>query len=298
MIKKGIKVVIFGQTNVATTIKYISILVEELLAYDTEIYFEKNLFDSYRGEKNNRRFHTFSGYHDLDKTFDLFFSVGGDGTFLRSITFVRDLNIPMIGINTGTLGFLATIQKENIGEAIKMLFLKKYIIKERTLISVSTSDKNKDLDEINFALNEISISRKNTPSMITVETYLDDEYLTTYWSDGLIISTPTGSTGYSLSCGGPIISPASKNIVLTPIAPHSLSVRPLVIPEETKVKLKVGSRTNEAILTLDSRITTISNTTEIHIKKCDFTIKIISLNDRTFIQTLREKLLWGEDTRN
>ncbi|RUA11512.1 MAG: NAD kinase, partial [Flavobacteriia bacterium] len=233
-----------------------------------------------------------------DNTFEMFFSVGGDGTFLRSITYVRDLNIPIIGINTGTLGFLATIQKENIPKAIKLLFNKAYVIRERTLISVSTNDNNKDLNEINFALNEISISRKDTPSMITVETYLDGEYLTTYWSDGLIISTPTGSTGYSLSCGGPIISPSSKNIVLTPIAPHSLSVRPLVIPEETEVELKVGSRTNEAILTLDSRITTITNTTKIHIKKCDFTIKIIVLNEQSFIKTLREKLLWGEDTRN
>lgn len=293
-----VKVGIFGQTNVETTLKYISILVDELSAYDTEIYFEENLFKSFSNKKEKLNFRTFNSYQDLDKSFELFFSVGGDGTFLRSITYVRDLNIPIIGINTGTLGFLATIQKENIPEAIKLLFDRAYVIQERTLLSVSTSDDNRDLDDINFALNEISISRKDTPSMITVETYLDGEYLTTYWSDGLIISTPTGSTGYSLSCGGPIISPSSKNIVLTPIAPHSLSVRPLVIPEETKVELKVGSRTNEAILTLDSRITTISNTTRIFIRKCDFTIKMILLNEQTFIKTLREKLLWGEDTRN
>jgi NAD+ kinase len=294
---KLIKVGIFGQTNIKSTLKYIDILVDELLTYDTEIYFEKNLFDGIKKDENIK-FHTFNSYHDLDDSFELFFSIGGDGTFLRSITFVRDLDIPIIGINTGTLGFLATIQKEKIPEAIKMLFNKKYIIRERTLLSVHTNTDNEDLEDINFALNEISISRKDTPSMITVETYLDDEYLTTYWSDGLIISTPTGSTGYSLSCGGPIISPASKNIVLTPIAPHSLSVRPLVIPEDTKVTLKVGSRTNEAILTLDSRITTITNTTRIYISKCDFNIKIIILDDQSFIKTLREKLLWGEDTRN
>ncbi len=293
-----VKVGIFGQTNVASTLKYMGILVEELSAYNTEIYFEQNLSESFNGKNKESVSGTFSSYHDLDETFELFFSVGGDGTFLRSITFVRNLNIPIIGINTGTLGFLATIQKENIPEAIKLLFDKAYIIKERTLLSVSTNDDNEDLKEINFALNEISISRKDTPSMITVETYLDDEYLTTYWSDGLIISTPTGSTGYSLSCGGPIITPSSKNIVLTPIAPHSLSVRPLVIPEDTRVELKVGSRTNEAILTLDSRITTINNDTKIYIKKCGFTIKMILLNDQTFIKTLREKLLWGEDTRN
>lgn len=293
-----VKVGIFGQTNVATTLKYIQILVDELSTYNTEIFFEKNLYNSFKGIKENSNYPTFNSYQDLDETFELFFSVGGDGTFLRSITYVRDLDIPIIGINTGTLGFLATIQKENIPEAIELLLNKAYVIKERTLLSVSTNDGNKDLEEINFALNEISISRKDTPSMITVETYLDDEYLTTYWSDGLIISTPTGSTGYSLSCGGPIISPSSKNIVLTPIAPHSLSVRPLVIPEETKVQLKVGSRTDEAILTLDSRITTITNSTKIYIEKCDFTIKMIVLNEQSFIKTLREKLLWGEDTRN
>ncbi|MCK4561599.1 MAG: NAD kinase, partial [Flavobacteriaceae bacterium] len=233
-----------------------------------------------------------------DPSIDLFFSIGGDGTFLRSITFVRDLNIPIIGINTGRLGFLATIQKENIDKAVNQILQKKYILVERSLISVKTDKANKDIEELNFALNEISVSRKNTASMITVETFLDNEYLTTYWSDGLIIATPTGSTGYSLSCNGPIISPQSKNIVLTPIAPHSLSVRPLVIPDKTKIECQIESRASEVLLTLDSRITTISNTTKIFIEKCSFTIKTVQLIDQTFIKTLHEKLFWGEDKRN
>ncbi|MEN8123523.1 MAG: NAD kinase [Bacteroidota bacterium] len=289
---------IYGQTNIETTINYIKQLVDTLTQYNTTIVFEKNIYNYYKDQFITNNFDTFSSYEDLDTSYDLFFSVGGDGTFLRSITFIRDLNIPIIGINTGRLGFLATIQKENIQEAIAEIMLKKYTIRERTLLCVCSDEKNKALNEFNFALNEIAISRKNTASMISVETYLDDEYLSTYWSDGLIVSTPTGSTGYSLSCGGPILSPTSKNIVLTPIAPHSLSVRPLVIPEETKIELKIGSRTNEAFISLDSRITTISDTTKIFIEKCDFTVRTILLNEQSFIKTLREKLLWGEDKRN
>jgi len=293
------KVGVYGQSNNVNTIKYVDILVSILGKSSISIVFEKNFYSSFQEQKNHTiNFETFSDYEDLDTSFDLFFSVGGDGTFLRSITFVRDLNIPIIGINTGRLGFLATIQKEKISQAIDQILKNQFTIQNRSLLCVKTNNKNKDLKNLSFALNEISISRKNTASMITVETKLDNEYLTTYWSDGLIISTPTGSTGYSLSCGGPIISPASKNLVLTPIAPHSLAVRPLVIPENTKIELKIESRDNEALMTLDSRITTISNTTIIKIEKCDFTIKTIQLSNQTFIKTLREKLLWGEDKRN
>ncbi|MEN8185894.1 MAG: NAD kinase [Bacteroidota bacterium] len=292
------KVGIFGQTNNDITIRFIKTLVDALSKYDTTIAFERNLYKYYRKQHKSNSFETFTGYRDLSADCDLFFSVGGDGTFLRSITFVRDLNIPIIGINTGRLGFLATIQKEKIEEAVAKLIKKDYTIINRSVISVRTNDNNKDLEELNFALNEISISRKNTASMITVETSLDNEFLTNYWSDGLIIATPTGSTGYSLSCGGPIISPSSKNFILTPIAPHSLSVRPLVIPDKTIIGLKVNSRSNKTLLTLDSRITTIYNKTKITISKGDFTIKTVQLNDQSFIKTLREKLLWGEDKRN
>ncbi|MFD1314528.1 NAD kinase [Namhaeicola litoreus] len=292
------KVGIFGQKNNKTTLKYIHTLVELLIKYDTKIVFEENIFEYFSKKFPGYAFDTFKDYYDLDSTYDMFYSVGGDGTFLRSITFIRDHNIPIIGINTGRLGFLATVQKEQIVEAIYQINQGQYKIKERSVLELQTNDQNPDLQEINIALNEIAITRKNTASMITVETYLDDEFLTTYWSDGLIISTPTGSTGYSLSCGGPIISPSSKNIVLTPIAPHSLSVRPLVIPESTKIELHIGSRSKEAVLSMDSRMTTISNTTKIMISKADFTVKTLHLNSQTFIKTLREKLLWGEDKRN
>lgn len=292
------KIGVYGQSNNDITIKYLKILVDILSTKKIIIIIEEKIHDFFKETNPDVAYQTFSSYHNLDASIDLFFSIGGDGTFLRSITFVRDLNIPIIGINTGRLGFLATIQKEYIDKAVNQILQKKYILVERSLISVKTNKTNEDIEELNFALNEISVSRKNTASMITVETFLDDEYLTTYWSDGLIIATPTGSTGYSLSCNGPIISPQSKNIVLTPIAPHSLSVRPLVIPDKTKIECQIESRASEVLLTLDSRITTISNTTKIFIEKCDFTIKTVQLIDQTFIKTLREKLLWGEDKRN
>lgn len=237
-------------------------------------------------------------FNKLDPSFDLLISVGGDGTILRAITFVRDLGIPIVGINTGRLGFLATIPADDIESAMSQILKGDYKISERSLLSVSTDPKNDAIAETHFALNEIAVSRKNTTSMITVETHLNDEYLTSYWADGLILSTPTGSTGYSLSCGGPVITPDAKNFVLTPIAPHNLSARPLVIPDSTSVTLKVDGREDQFLLSLDSRIATLSNATTVTVKKASFVIKMVELLDEAFLATLRKKLLWGEDRRN
>lgn len=292
------KIGIFGQTNNEVTINYVHQLVTLCETNDISVIFEEKFFFGYKEQLGKGRFKTFSGYHDLDDDLDFFFTVGGDGTFLRSITFIRDRNIPVIGINTGRLGFLATIQKENIEFAFEQIMAKKYRIRKRSLLTIDTDDRDNLFEGLHFALNEITVTRKNTASMIKVDTVLDEEFLTTYWSDGLIISTPTGSTGYSLSCGGPIISPSSKNIALTPIAPHSLAVRPLVIPEETKIELKIDSRTEEVLLTLDSRMYTLSNKSRVFIEKCSFFIHTVQLDDQSFIKTLREKLLWGEDKRN
>ena len=196
------------------------------------------------------------------------------------------------------MGFLATVQKEEISNAIDLLLKNKYLVKERSLLSVKTSPKIDSLASLNFALNEVSVSRKNTASMITIETYLDNEFLTSYWADGLIIATPTGSTGYSLSCGGPVITPQAKSFALTPIAPHNLNARPLVIPDETVIKFTVSGREDKFFLSLDSRITTINSNTEVFVEKANFKLKMIQINQQTFIKTLREKLLWGQDTRN
>lgn len=292
------KVGIFGQSNNENTIKYVKELVGLCKQYNVSIVFEENFSKSFYPEAKDKNVETFSEYKDLNKDLDFFFSVGGDGTFLRSITFIRDLEIPVIGINTGRLGFLANIQKESIRTAFEQIVQGQFIVQKRSLLQVSTEGGITDFGNLNFALNEITITRKNTASMIKVDTILDKEFLTSYWSDGLIISTPTGSTGYSLSCGGPIISPTSKNIVLTPIAPHSLAVRPLVIPDQTEIDLEIDSRADEVLLTLDSRMYTLNNKSKVFIKKCNFYIKTLQVDDQTFIKTLREKLLWGEDKRN
>lgn len=237
-------------------------------------------------------------FTELDDSFDLLISIGGDGTILRAITFIKDFSIPIVGVNTGRLGFLATIQTDELESAISHIFEGNYNTSERTLLSVKTNPENADLKEINFALNEITLSRKNTTSMISIDTHLDEEFLTSYWADGLIVSSPTGSTGYSLSCGGPVITPNAKSLVLTPIAPHNLNARPLVIPDNTTIKLKVNGREDNYLMSLDSRIITLNNDTIVTVKKADFKIKMVELLNESFLDTLRKKMLWGEDRRN
>ncbi len=293
------KVGIYGQYYKGEAISYIEILLTTLAEKNIDVFIEEKFYNLIK--VNNfpkKEYQTFSSYKDLDNSFEVMLTVGGDGTFLRAVTFVRDLDIPILGINIGRLGFLATIQKDSIYEAIELLITKKYSINERTLLAVTSNQKNDDLSEINFALNEIAVSRRNTTSMITVESYLNDEYLTSYWADGLIVATPTGSTGYSLSCGGPVITPNAKSLVLTPIAPHNLNARPLIISENTTIKLKIISREKQALLSLDSRTTTINSNSELTIIKADFSLKTVQLDQQTFFKTLREKLLWGEDKRN
>ncbi len=292
------KIAIYGQYYKPEDKIYVEELLQALKAHEIEFLIEHNYYAGLKKIIPSINAETFSSHTELDNSFDFMFTIGGDGTIFRAVTYIRDSNIPIVGINTGRLGFLATVKKEEINMAIEQLLQKKYIIHKRTLLSVTTTPKINGLSSLNFALNEVSISRKNTASMITIETYLDQEYLTSYWADGLIISTPTGSTGYSLSCGGPILIPHAKSFILTPIAPHNLNARPLVIPDETKIKLMVSGREDKFFLSLDSRITTIDRKTQIFIEKSDFTLNIAEINQQTFIKTLRDKLLWGQDVRN
>ncbi|WP_179009022.1 NAD kinase [Winogradskyella forsetii] len=291
------KVAIYGQNYVKeTTQEAVGKLLDFLLLKNAHVFFESEFIKTQNIEiQDNSVVQTFE---KLDVSFDLLISVGGDGTILRAVTYVRELGIPIVGINTGRLGFLATIQIDDIQTALSEIFKGDYKISERSLLSVTTNPEHKDVVATNFALNEIALSRKNTTSMITVETHLNGEYLTSYWADGLILSTPTGSTGYSLSCGGPVIAPDANNFVLTPIAPHNLSARPLVIPDNTVVTLKVAGREDQFLMSLDSRIVTLTNITTVTVKKADFAIKMVELLDETFLATLRKKLLWGEDRRN
>ncbi len=239
---------------------------------------------------------TYNSYEELKKNIDLFISIGGDGTILDATTLIRDTGIPIIGVNTGRLGFLADIAKEQIPKTIKQLINKRFSIDQRTLIKLETEQPL--FDGLNFALNEVTISRKDTTSMITITTYINDQYLNSYWADGLIIATPTGSTGYSLSCGGPIVMPGSENFIITPIAPHNLNVRPLVISDKYEIKVKVEGRAKQFLVALDSRIQTMDAGLELTIKKESFKINMIETETQDFSSTLRNKLLWGLDKRN
>ncbi len=241
---------------------------------------------------------TFTQAEGLDASFDLFVSFGGDGTILRAITYIGDLGIPVVGVNTGRLGFLSTIGKDEVRTLVRDFSQGAYHLVERSLVEARLNDQPAEPGFLNFALNEVTVSRKDTTSMITVETYLNGEYLTSYWADGLIVATPTGSTGYSLSCGGPVMTPTARSLVITPIAPHNLNARPLVISDDTEIRLRVSGREPQHLLSLDSRITTLDNGTEICIRRAGFTIKMVEFPSESFLKTIRHKLLWGEDRRN
>ncbi|MFH6970467.1 NAD kinase [Flavobacterium petrolei] len=293
------KVAIYGQYYQNST---------EPIINDIFVFFNKNnvemIIESHFLLMLNERkivenkYKTFTSHTELDSSFDMLISIGGDGTILRAATLVRDSGIPILGINAGRLGFLATVQKENIAEFMQFVIDKKYTISKRALLSLTCSPPNESIDEINFAMNEITVSRKDTTSMITIDTYLNDEFLNSYWADGLIISTPTGSTGYSLSCGGPILTPDVKSLVITPIAPHNLTARPLVVPDETEIRLKVSGREENYLVSLDSRVTSVKNESILTLKKTPFQINMVEIPEETFLKTLRSKLLWGEDKRN
>ncbi|WBL21982.1 NAD kinase [Zunongwangia sp. HRR-M8] len=293
------KIGIYGQFYHENAGTYINQLLELLQEQKVEVIIERYFLELInKNQSVTGEYSDYETFDVLDDSFDLFFTIGGDGTILKSVNYIKNLDIPIVGINTGRLGFLSTIQKEQIGETIHAILRKDFSISPRTVLQVET---NPEFDEEifkNVALNEIAVSRKNTTSMITVDTWLDDQYLTSYWADGLIIATPTGSTGYSLSCGGPVITPDADSIVITPIAPHNLNARPLIIKDNTKITLKVSGREDSHLLSMDSRLASLPNDTEIIIKKAPYTINLVELHDNSFLQTLRKKLLWGEDKRN
>ena len=293
------KVAIYGQYYQNSTEPIIRDIFVFFNANNVEMVIEGGFLELlYEKEIIKKQYKTFTNYTELDDSFDLLISIGGDGTILRAATIVRDLSIPILGINAGRLGFLAKVQKENIDQFLQLVIERKYTISERTLVSLNCTPENESLKGLNFATNEITVSRKDTASMLTIETSLNDEYLNSYWADGLIISTPTGSTGYSMSCGGPVLTPDVKSLVITPMAPHNLNARPLVVPDEMEIKLVVTGREENHLVSLDSRSFTIKNDTVLTIKKTPFTIKMVEIPGETFLRTLRNKLLWGEDKRN
>ena len=291
------KIAIYSQH----TGKYTNSILSELFGfsdkYNIKFYLEKEFANILnRGSNIKLDYTIFSSYKDLDKSFNLMITIGGDGTLLRSISFVRNLEIPIIGINTGRLGFLATLNQDLLKPKLEKIIKGEFKVENRTLLEVIIDDKKSN--DFPYALNEITVGRKNTTSMIKIRTNLDGEFLNSYWADGLIISTPTGSTGYSLSCGGPIMSPQSQTLALTPIAPHNLNARPIIIPDNTEIELSVSGREDFHLLSLDSRIISVKNENSITVRKADFKIMIAHLFEDNFYKTLRNKLLWGEDKRN
>jgi NAD+ kinase len=238
---------------------------------------------------------TFSASEEL-KGVDYMFSIGGDGTLLETVSFVKELKIPILGINAGRLGFLTSVSNQEIDLALQCVLANDFTLDNRSLLDVEM--KGNPFGKLNFALNEVTIQKKDSSSMIIIHTYLDGVFLNSYWADGLIISTPTGSTAYSLSCNGPIVLPDSGNIIITPIAPHNLNVRPLVIPDNIEVTLKIEGRADNYLVALDYKSATIPVSTEIVIKKSANKIKLIRLKNHDFLNTLRNKLMWGLDKRN
>lgn len=239
---------------------------------------------------------TFESYSDFQTGIDLAVSIGGDGTFLKTVSYIRSSGVPIIGINTGRLGFLANTSTEDFDKTLERVKKKDFEFQKRSLLRVETEDNI--FGDDNLALNELAVHKKDTSSMITVHATLDGKYLNSYWADGLIVSTPTGSTAYSLSCGGPIITPGCAVHILTPIAPHNLNVRPVVVPDHMPIKLTVEGRDRKYLLTLDSHSKAVKNGAEVVLYKADFMINVIKFQENNFLDTIRNKMMWGIDQRN
>lgn len=238
----------------------------------------------------------FSTHEEVRKDIDYMLSVGGDGTFLDTTTLIRDSGIPVLGVNLGRLGFLSSVSKDEIKDAIASLVKGDFELEERTLLRLDT--KENLFGDLNFALNELAISRKDSNSLLVIHVFVDGKKLNSYWADGLLVSTPTGSTAYSLSCGGPIVAPGSENFLITPIATHNLTVRPIVIPDKSKITIKLEGREKQFIVSMDSRRVIIDEDVILNIEKENYKINLIHLKNKDFFTTIREKLKWGLDIRN
>ncbi len=290
------QIAIFGKTYKAEHRKDVQYLVQYLENRNIELIIHQKYFERIR---KFIRFKsapkTFTTHTEMRKA-DFLFSLGGDGTLLETITFVQDSGIPVLGINLGRMGFLASVQTQYIKETLDKVFNQHYSLDKRSLLRLETTQNI--FGSLNYALNDISIYRKKPFSMLTVDAYINEQFLNTYWGDGLIIATPTGSTAYSLSCGGPIILPGSQNIVITPIAPHNLTVRPIVIPDDSQIRIKIVGRIKKFFVNLDSRSESVDSSIELYIKTEKFKINLVQPEGEDFFRTIHNKLNWGADLRN
>ncbi|MDQ2720291.1 MAG: NAD kinase [Bacteroidota bacterium] len=290
------RIAIYSRGLESEQLQGLKLLIAEFSHYKIEAVVYQDFFNLFYSSVDiNNKYSTFNHPDDLEEI-DYIISLGGDGTLLDAITFVGDKGIPVLGINYGRLGFLASIGKNEIHSAIEALVKRTFMIDKRSLVHL---DANMPLFKgMSYALNEFTIHKKDTSPMIKIHTYLNGEFLNTYWADGLIVATPTGSTGYSLSCNGPVVFPDSASFVITPVAPHNLNIRPLVIPDDSVISFEVEGRTDGFLCTLDSRREIATKEVLLAIRKEVFSISLIRLNENNFLQTLRNKLSWGLDKRN
>ncbi len=291
------RLAIYGRLLKDEDIPYLQELLDIISERQIEALLHKNYQNQFKGRLQLKgKFGTFKNHEDIKDNADFLISLGGDGTLLDTLTYVRNSNIPILGINFGRLGFLASTGRKEIRLAIDALQARTYQLDTRTLLHL---DSNKDIfGGVNYALNEFSIHKKDTSSMITIHTYINGELLNSYWADGLIIATPTGSTGYNLSCGGPIIFPSSENFVITPVAPHNLNVRPIIVSSDSIISFEVEGRNENFLCTLDSRYEAIDTSYQLAVRKEEFSISLLRVNEMDFLSTIREKLMWGADQRN
>lgn len=292
------QVVIYSRVLKETDITYIQQLFDVLQKEQITTYIYTPYLEQLRKRiPLKQEYIPFNGYSDFKQyKINMVITLGGDGTILHAITMIRDAVVPILGINLGRLGFLAGVEKKKIKEAIQAVKANSYFVDERNLIYLETS--HPIFGEVSFAMNDCTLLKRDTSSMITIHTYINGAYLNSYWADGIIVATPTGSTGYSLSCGGPIIFPHSGNFVITPVAPHNMNVRPIVVSDNAIISFQVEGRADNFLCTLDSRFRTITSEHELAVRKCDFPARLIRLTGTGFLSTLRIKLNWGEDTRN
>ena len=291
------KIAIYGRDFNDSVLPFVQEVFNALAAHEIEIEVYQKFFNFIKTKVNvPDNIGVFANHSELVSKADILLSLGGDGTLLDTLALVRDSQIPVIGINFGRLGFLASINKSEINGAIKALVNGEYTIDQRSILNLES--KKSLFGDVNFALNDITIHRRDNSAMMIIHAYMNGEFINSYWADGLIIASPTGSTAYSLSCGGPIILPNSQNFVITPVAPHNLNVRPIVVPDDVVLTFEVDARSTKFLVTCDSRTETVDRTVKININKANFKLNLVRLNNETFLTTLRNKLLWGIDTRN
>ncbi len=291
------KIAIYSRVLKTKDLSFIQYLLAYLSAYNTEIYLYQNYYEQLKQHiQLSNSIHIFHNHEDLPADADCLFSLGGDGTLLDTVNLIRNSQIPILGINIGRLGFLANAGKNDLAAAIKALKTKNYTLDQRTLLHLDS--KPALFQDFNYALNEFTIHKQDSSSMIIIHAYVDGIFLNSYWADGIIVATPTGSTAYSLSCGGPIVAPNAAVFIITPVAAHNLNVRPIVIPDNQVITFEVEGRHDQFVCTLDSRFELINRSYHLSLKKENFTINLLRLSNNNFFTTIKDKLMWGADIRN